>query len=171
MSVDKIVMFRNRLAKVFRHISRQAKKQHVSCYRVYDHDLPEFPFCLELYDDRIYLAEYKRHHHLTEEEHEAWLESCLPPVSEILQVPDEKIYLRQRRRKAGRQGQYEKLDSAQEFFSVKEGGLLFRVNLTDYLDTGLFLDHRLTRQMVREESKDKKVLNLFCYLGLNLDKI
>jgi 23S rRNA (cytosine1962-C5)-methyltransferase len=165
MSEEKMVMFRNRLIKVFRHISKQARKLNVSCYRIYDHDLPEFPFCIEMYGDKIYLAEYKRHHHMSDEEHAAWLESCIPVISEIIQIPDEKIYFRQRQRKAGRQGQYEKLNSEQEFFIVEENELKFRVNLTDYLDTGLFLDHRITRGMVRQESNAKRVLNLFCYTG------
>ena len=102
---------------------------------------------------------------MTEEEHEAWLESCLPVISEVLSMPDDAIYWRQRQRKAGRQGQYEKLASEQEFFVVQEAGLSFKVNLIDYLDTGLFLDHRITRGMVRSESNDKKALNLFCYTG------
>ena len=162
---EKLQMFRNRLTKTFRHTAKLAGRQSVSCYRIYDHDLPEFPFCIELYEDKIYLAEYRRRHGMTEEEHEAWLESCLPVITEILGIPDEAIYWRQRQRKAGRHGQYEKLASEQEFFIVKEAGLSFRVNLMDYLDTGLFLDHRITRGMVREEARDKKVLNLFCYTG------
>ncbi len=158
-------MFRNRLMKTYRHMSKLARRQNITCYRIYDHDLPEFPFCIELYEDKVYLAEYQRRHGMTEEEHEAWLESCLPTISAIVEIPDERIYFRERRRKAGRQGQYEKLASEQEFFIAKEAGLSFRINLTDYLDTGLFLDHRITRGMVREEAKDKKVLNLFCYTG------
>ncbi len=165
MHEEKLQMFRNRLIKMFRHIAKLAKRQSVSCYRVYDHDLPEFPFCIELYEDKVYLAEYKRRHGMTDEEHIAWLEGCVPVISEVLEVPDERIYFRQRQRKAGRHGQYEKLSSEQEFFVVKEAGLSFRVNLTDYLDTGLFLDHRITRGMVRAEAKDKQVLNLFCYTG------
>jgi 23S rRNA (cytosine1962-C5)-methyltransferase len=165
MSEEKLQMFRNRLLKMYRHISKLARRQGISCYRIYDHDLPEFPFCIELYEDKLYLAEYNRRHGMTDEEHEAWLESCVPVISGILEVPDEKIYFRQRRRKAGRLDQYEKLSSEQEFFVVREAGLSFKVNLTDYLDTGLFLDHRITRGMVREEAKDKKVLNLFCYTG------
>jgi 23S rRNA (cytosine1962-C5)-methyltransferase len=165
MDEDKLQMFRNRLIKMFRHISKLAKRQAISCYRVYDHDLPEFPFCVELYEDKVYLAEYKRRHGMTDEEHIAWLEGCLPVISEVLDIPDEQIYFRQRQRKAGRYGQYEKLNSEQEFFVVKEDGLSFKINLTDYLDTGLFLDHRITRGMVRREAKDKQVLNLFCYTG------
>ena len=165
MTPDKKQMFANRLSKVYRHRSKQAKRQNISCYRLYDHDLPEFPFCIEFYGNNLYVAEYRRRHGMTDEEHEAWLESCLPVITEVLGIPDEAIYWRQRQRKAGRQGQYEKLASQQDFFIVKEAGLSFRVNLTDYLDTGLFLDHRITRGMVKDESNDKRVLNLFCYTG------
>ena len=165
MNEEKLQMFRNRLLKMFRHISKLAKRQGITCYRIYDHDLPEFPFCIELYEDKVYLAEYQRRHGMSEEEHEAWLESCVPVISGILDVPDDKIYFRQRRRKAGRLDQYEKLAGEQEFFEVKEAGLSFRINLTDYLDTGLFLDHRITRGMVREEAAGRRVLNLFCYTG------
>src|ERR1700722_7173042 len=165
MTEEKLVMFRNRLQKVWRHVSKLAKRQGVTCYRVYDHDLPEFPFCIELYEDKVYLAEYQRRHGMSEEDHAAWLESCVPVISGILDMPDEKIYFRERRRKAGRLDQYEKLASEQEWFVVHEAGLSFRVNLTDYLDTGLFLDHRITRGMVREASAGKRVLNLFCYTG------
>jgi len=165
MNEEKLQMFRNRLTKMYRHVAKLARRQGVSCYRIYDHDLPEFPFCIELYEDKIYLAEYNRRHGMTDDEHQAWLESCVPVISGILEIPDEKIYFRQRRRKAGRLDQYEKLASEQEFFVVKEAGLSFKVNLTDYLDTGLFLDHRITRGMVRDEARDKRVLNLFCYTG------
>ncbi len=165
ISEDKLQMFRNRLTKMYKHSSKLARRQNITCYRVYDHDLPEFPFCIEIYEDKVYLAEYQRRHGMTEEEHDTWLESCVPTVSEVLGIPDERIYFRERRRKAGRYGQYEKLASEQEFFIAKEAGLSFRINLTDYLDTGLFLDHRITRGMVCEEAKGKRMLNLFCYTG------
>jgi len=163
--VNKFEMFQNRLLKVYKHKNKIAKRQNVSCFRIYDHDLPDFPFCIELYEDNIYLAEYLRRHGMTDEEHEEWLQQCEEIISNILSVPVEKIYSRQRKRKQGRQGQYQKLDEEKEFFTVEENGLKFLVNLTDYLDTGLFLDHRITRQVVREASKDKRVLNLFCYTG------
>jgi len=158
-------MFRNRLTKVYKHRSKQAKRQQVSCYRVYDHDLPEFPFCIELYEDKVYLAEYLRRHGMTDEEHNIWLEECLLIISGIVSVPVENIYVRQRKRMSHREGQYEKMDTKQEFFTVIENGLKFLVNLTDYLDTGLFLDHRITRQMMKEQCGNKRVLNLFCYTG------
>src|SRR5579863_4480258 len=101
MNEEKLQMFRNRLTKMFRHVSRLANRQQVSCYRVYDHDIPEFPFCIEVYGENIYLAEYKRHHGMTDEQHDAWLDSCLPVISEVLEIPVSKIYLRQRQRKEG----------------------------------------------------------------------
>ncbi|MBL7710411.1 MAG: class I SAM-dependent methyltransferase [Chitinophagaceae bacterium] len=165
MQADKLIMFRNRLAKVWRHLAKQAKRQGISCYRVYDHDLPEFPFCIEFYGDKLYVAEYKRQHGMTEEEHDEWTERSLEVMTEVLGVSKEKIFLKLRQRKPGRLGQYQKYDEVQHEFEVTENGLKFIVNLSDYLDTGLFLDHRITRQMVKEQSSGKKVLNLFAYTG------
>jgi 23S rRNA (cytosine1962-C5)-methyltransferase len=162
---EKLIMFTNRLQKVYKHRHKQAVRQGITCYRVYDHDLPEFPFCIELYEDKVYLAEYLRRHGMTDEEHEQWLEDCVAVIADLLQVKDENIYIKQRRRKANRQEQYEKVDDKKEFFTVLENGHKFLVNLTDYLDTGLFLDHRITRQMVQKECADKRVLNLFAYTG------
>ena len=162
---EKMIMFHNRLLKVFKHKCKQAARQSISCYRVYDHDLPEFPFCIELYDDKVYLAEYLRRHGMTDEEHEQWLEECIAVICDILPVDDERVYIKQRKRKANRLDQYEKTDAKAEYFPVEEQGLKFLVNLTDYLDTGLFLDHRITRNMVRNESDGKRILNLFAYTG------
>lgn len=162
---DKLQMFENRLLKVYKHKSKLARRQNVSCYRVYDHDLPEFPFAIELYEDKIYLAEYLRRHGMDDDQHEAWLEDCKTIISKLLEVPVEKIYDRQRKKMHHRSQQYEKLNVQEEYFTVEENGLKFLVNLTDYLDTGLFLDHRTTRQMVRQESKGRRMLNLFCYTG------
>jgi 23S rRNA (cytosine1962-C5)-methyltransferase len=158
-------MFRNRLLKVYRHKSKQARRMDIGCYRVYDHDLPEFPFCIELYEDKLYLAEYLRRHGMSDEEHDEWLNHCLALISEVMEIPVGKMYVKQRKRQSHREGQYEKLDARKEFFTVMENGLKFQVNLTDYLDTGLFLDHRTTRQMVREMSREARMLNLFCYTG------
>lgn len=165
MTDEKFSMLRNRLIKVWRHTSKQAKRQGISCYRVYDHDLPEFPFCIELYSDKLYVAEYKRRHGMTDEEHDFWVEKSLIVIAEIIGIEKENIFLKLRQRKPGRLGQYQKYDEIQHEFSVEENGLKFLVNLSDYLDTGLFLDHRITRQMVREQSKGMKVLNLFAYTG------
>lgn len=158
-------MFRNRLVKVYRHVHKLAKKQDTSCYRIYDHDLPEFPFCIEKYEDWLYVAEYRRNHHMEEEEHVLWLTDCRFIIAEVTGVPDSRIVMRTRQRKSNRQDQYQKLDDENQYMIVLEQGLKFKINLTDYLDTGLFLDHRITRALVRENSAGKRVLNLFCYTG------
>lgn len=183
MDADKLNMFRNRLTKVYRHLRKQAKRLQVSCYRLYDHDLPEFPFCIELYGEKLYVAEYKRQHGMTEEEHDDWMEKSLAVMTEVLSVGKENIFLKLRQRKPGRLGQYQKYDEepppnlpargrlyeesllSGNDFIAEENGLKFIVNLGKYLDTGLFLDHRTTRQMVREQCAGKKVLNLFAYTG------
>lgn len=165
MDADKLKMFQNRLTKVFRHLGKQAKRGGISCYRVYDHDLPEFPFCIEFYGDKLYVTEYRRRHGMTEEEHDTWMEKSLAVIAAVLRVSRDNIFLKLRQRKPGRLGQYQKYDKVQHEFEVEENGLKFIVNLSDYLDTGLFLDHRITRQMVREQSAGKKILNLFAYTG------
>jgi 23S rRNA (cytosine1962-C5)-methyltransferase len=165
ISPEKAIMFRNRLVKVYRHVYKLAKKQAVSCYRIYDHDLPEFPLCIEKYEDWLYVAEYRRNHHMEEEEHGQWLEDCKQIIEEVTGVTASRIVLRTRQRKSNRQDQYQKLDDEQQYMIVQEQGLKFKINLTDYLDTGLFLDHRITRSLVRENAACKRVLNLFCYTG------
>ena len=162
---SKYLMFRNRLQKVYKHLSKQALRQGISCFRVFDHDLPEFPFIIERYENQVYVSEYERQHNMTEEEHEAWLGKSAGIIAEVLSIEASNIFIKTRQRKKGRLGQYQKLDERKNEFIVQENGLKFILNISDYLDTGLFLDHRLTRQMVREASKDKKVLNLFCYTG------
>ncbi|MGX5820421.1 class I SAM-dependent methyltransferase [Chitinophaga lutea] len=163
---DKFQMFENRLGKVLKHLRKTARRQGVSCFRLYDRDLPEFPLIIELYGDKVYVAEYRSQHGMDDQAYEEWLRGSLAVIAKVLEVPEDDLYLRVRQRKQGRQGQYEKLDTEQrEEFVVEEDGLRFKVNLSDYLDSGLFLDHRITRHMVREEAKDKKVLNLFCYTG------
>jgi len=158
-------MFRNRLQKMWKHYGKLARRQEIACYRFYDHDLPEFPFAIEWYEGVVHAAEYKRRHGMEDEEHEAWLQSCREVIAEVLEIGTEQIFMKQRQRKAGRQGQYEKFGEEKAERIVHEGGLSFIINLTDYLDTGLFLDHRITRGMVRDESAGKRVLNLFCYTG------
>ena len=162
---EKLLMFQNRLNKVFKHKSKIAAKQGITCWRVYDHDLPEFPICIELYEDKVYIAEYLRRHGMTDEEHHQWLDESLAIIINILQIDINHIYLKQRKKMDHRNQQYEKVDSVKEFFVVEENGLKFRINLDDYLDTGLFLDHRITRKMVQVHCNDLAVLNLFCYTG------
>lgn len=160
---QKLEMFQNRLTKVFRHLGRQARKMDISCYRLYDRDLPEFPLIIDIYDDKVYVAEYNASHSLSEEAYQSWLDNSVATISVVTGISKEFIFLKQRKRKESRLDQYQKTGEAMEFFTVKEAGLSFKVNLSDYLDTGLFLDHRMTRGMVRAGSDGKAVLNLFCY--------
>ncbi len=161
----KAEMFRNRLSKVFKHKSKLARRQNILCYRIYDHDLPEFPFSIELYEDQLYIAEYLRRHGMEDEVHDAWMEECKEIISAIVGIPIERMNFKLRKRMSHKDEQYEKISTEKEYSTVLEDGLKFLVNLTDYLDTGLFLDHRITRKMVRNTCANKRVLNLFCYTG------
>lgn len=161
---DKFTAFENRLAKVYKHIGKIARKQQLACFRVYDVDLPEFPFIIDVYKDLVYVAEYKSKHKLNEEEYEGWLTTSLEIIQKVFGVEKENVFLKLRERQKGEQ-QYSKLKQEKKELIVDENGLSFIVNLSDYLDTGLFLDHRLTRKMVKEMSDGKRVLNLFAYTG------
>ena len=164
MTPEKFQMFENRLLKNYKHRLKQAKRLNVSCWRLYDHDLPEFPICVELYEEYIYIAEYNRRHALTDEEHEIWFEETKKIISNMTGVPVDHMYVKLRKRMSHREGQYEKeAVTESKIITVNENELQFLVNLTDYLDTGLFLDHRVTRQMVQAESKETHFLNLFSY--------
>lgn len=157
--------FANRLQKVNRHISKWAKRQDITCFRIYDLDMPEFPFCIDRYGEYLHIAEYKANHKMSDEDHDVWLQQCMDTIAGTLQVAPENIYLKERRRLSRRTEQYEKVSEESKLIVVEEQGLKFKVNLTDYLDTGLFLDHRPLRKTFREEAKDKNVLNLFSYTG------
>lgn len=162
---EKFIMFENRLQKVYKHFSKIATKLQISCFRVYDHDLPEFPFIIEIIEDVVHASEYKRRHNMTDEEHQTWLHECKQIIAKITQVTPDFIYIKTRQRKEGKEGQYQKVAITKQEKIITENGLKFIINLTDYLDIGLFLDHRITRNMVKEIAKDKRVLNLFCYTG------
>ena len=165
MTPEKLQMFENRLLKNYKHRIKQAKRQNISCWRLYDHDLPEYPICVEIYEDYIYIAEYNRRHALTDEEHAIWLADTKTIIAAITGIAIDHMYLRVRKRMDHKEEQYEKDEAVPEskIITVQENGLQFLVNLTDYLDSGLFLDHRLTRQMVQAEAKDTEFLNLFSY--------
>jgi 23S rRNA (cytosine1962-C5)-methyltransferase len=130
---------------------------------LYDRDLPEFPLIIDVYENELLVTEYRSQHRLSHDEYIAWLDGSLLVVKKVLNKTDDQIHIKERKVKESRQDQYAKTASVKDFMVVHEGGLAFLVNLTDYLDTGLFLDHRITRSMVREKSNGKKVLNLFCY--------
>jgi 23S rRNA (guanine2445-N2)-methyltransferase / 23S rRNA (guanine2069-N7)-methyltransferase len=163
-------MFGNRIGKNLKQLEKWAAKEQVSCYRLYDADMPEYSFAIDRYaesgGDRawLYVQEYAAPKTIEAESVQRRRNEALAALPGATGVPPERIHLRQRRRTA-RGDQYEKLDEAGEFQLVEEGGLRFWVNFTDYLDTGLFLDHRLTRQKLRADVANKRFLNLFAYTG------
>lgn len=161
----KFVEFQNRLIKVYKHLGKTARQKNITCYRLYDKDLPNHPLIIDLYEGNAVIYEYESNHKLSEDEYEEWLETCLEIIATVLQIDEKNIYLKSRRRKKNRLDQYQKTANSNEFFVVHENGLKFKTNYADFLDTGLFLDHRPTRVMVQAESKGKNILNLFCYTG------
>jgi 23S rRNA (guanine2445-N2)-methyltransferase / 23S rRNA (guanine2069-N7)-methyltransferase len=155
--------FANRLRARARHL-RKWPSRGITCYRLYDRDVPDVPLAVDRYDDAAHVAEYERPHDRTPAEHADWLDLMMGVVSEVLEVPRELVFLKRRERQRG-DAQYERFSEAGAERVVTEAGLRFKVNLSDYLDTGLFLDHRITRGMVRDAAQGKRFLNLFAYTG------
>jgi 23S rRNA (cytosine1962-C5)-methyltransferase len=156
--------FKDRLIKMAKHTGKWARRQQISCYRIYDCDIPGYPFSVDKYQDALYVSYFHKSTERTAEEQTDWMDQCLSTIVEALEVDSSLLFTKERKRQKGKE-QYEKVDQVGHVFTVQENGLLFEVNLSDYLDTGLFLDHRNTRMMVREASDGKKVLNLFAYTG------
>lgn len=158
---DKSSPLKNRIRKNYRHVKKWAKRTLTNCFRVYDRDIREYPLAIDYYAGKFcvhYFASFR-----TDEEPPEELETeATNAIMSIFGAKPKDIYWRTRIRREKRQ-QYEKAGEEEEFFTVLEYGVKFRVNLTDYLDTGLFLDHRETRRLVAAEAKDKRVLNLFAY--------
>jgi 23S rRNA G2069 N7-methylase RlmK/C1962 C5-methylase RlmI len=163
-TTDQIGDFRRRLGKRFKHLSKWARRQGIEAFRVYDRDIPEVPLVIDWYAGWLHAAEYDRPHERTEIEHEVWLSRMIEAAAAELGVPYDRTELKVRRRQRSG-GQYEKVGQQRTLLAVQEGGLTFEVNLSDYLDTGLFLDHRQTRAMVRDAAAGKRFLNLFSYTG------
>lgn len=160
--MSEINSFRNRLLKNARHWGKWAKRQGVSCYRLYDRDVPQFPVIVDWYEGRVHLQEVQTGWVESQEDHEAWLAEITAACADVLQIAPEAVSTKTRRRQRG-EDQYEKTSLEGEDIVVHEDGLSFYVNLHAYLDTGLFLDHRNTRKRVRSEAAGKRFLNLFSY--------
>jgi len=164
----------NRLTKRYRHLKKWAHRTGTNSFRLYDRDIPEIPLVLDLYDDAIAGALYKRPYEKDDEEN--WLGAMRSAAARAISIPEDRVFLKVRQRMRGRHEeglQYGKGDglgfyndkiAIRHFFrDVYEGDLSFRVNLSDYLDTGLFLDARKKRALIRAASVGKRVLNLFAY--------
>lgn len=165
-------MFGNRLRKNFASLGEWARKEGIACFRVYDADMPEYAFSIDVYasapgadaERYVYVQEYAPPATVDAAKAKARREEAFAAIPEVLGVPRERVYLRTRRQQKGG-AQYEKLGERGEFTLVAEGGLTFYVNFKDYLDTGLFLDHRPIRARIRELASAKTFLNLFAYTG------
>jgi len=158
------VMFANRLTKNLKHLRRWAAREDIHCYRLYDADLPEYAVAVDLYEDWAHVQEYAAPSTVDPVRARRRLRDVMAVVPEVLDIPPEHVVLKVRRRQRGAD-QYQKLNDDSRFLEVREGGLRFLVDLTDYLDTGLFLDHRVTRQIIRRLAPGRRFLNLFAYTG------
>ena len=138
-------------------------KKGITCFRLYERDIPELPFVIDRYDDCLHITEYERPHERDAGRHAGWLELMKKTAAQVMEIPIQRVYLKSRLK--SKQRQYENVAEQQKMMTVQEDGLNFLVNLSDYVDTGLFLDHRNTRKMVRELAKGKHFLNLFAYTG------
>lgn len=156
--------FANRLAKNIKKIEKWAKQQGINAYRLYDADLPEYNLAVDRYDDHIVVQEYAAPKNIDEQKARQRLLDAVSATLYVTGVETNKLILKVRQKQKGT-NQYEKLANKGDYFYVTEYGAKLWVNLTDYLDTGLFLDHRLTRKMVGQMAKGKTFLNLFAYTG------
>ena len=161
----------NRLLKNAKHLKRWAKRNDVSCYRLYDADLPEFSFALDIYQSDIdsnscwyHLQEYQAPKTIEAELAEQRIELAKQAVKQAFDINDDALFCKTRQRQRGKR-QYQKQDNQGELFQIREAEALLLVNLSDYLDSGLFLDHRMTRQRVKQMASGQSLLNLFCYTG------
>ena len=156
--------FANRLLKNMKKMLKWAEREQVDCYRVYHSDLPEYNFSIDLYSKWIHVQEYAAPKTVDPELSASRLRHGLEVIRDVLGVRSNRIFVKRRERQKGSR-QYEKKDSKKKMYEVREGVCSLLVNFTDYLDTGLFLDHRPVRQKIYNEAKGKRFLNLFAYTG------
>jgi len=160
-------MFANRLRKNLRVMGRWARKNNIACYRLYDADMPEYAFAVDVYqapDTWLIAQEYQAPSTVSEARAAARRNTVLASVADVLAVPTERVLLKTRRRHKGG-GQYQRLENHNDVHEVIENGCRLLVNFGDRLDTGLFLDHREIRQLVRRLAPGRQFLNLFAYTG------
>jgi len=158
---DKSSHLINRIRKNYRHIRKWAKRTNTNCFRIYDRDIKEYPVAIDYYDGR-FCVHYFTFTRDSDEPPRELYEEIMGAVFSIFETEENKIFWRTRIKREKTE-QYEKADTVGDFFTCLEYGVKFKVNLLDYLDTGLFLDHRETRQIVALASKGKRLLNLFAY--------
>ncbi|WP_165671141.1 bifunctional 23S rRNA (guanine(2069)-N(7))-methyltransferase RlmK/23S rRNA (guanine(2445)-N(2))-methyltransferase RlmL [Metapseudomonas otitidis] len=155
-------MFANRLQKNLKQLGKWARREGIQCYRLYDADMPEYALAVDLYGDWVHVQEYAPPRSIDPEKAQARLLDALAAIPQALQIDPSRVVVKRRERQTGTR-QYERQGAEGRFMEVNEGGVKLLVNLTDYLDTGLFLDHRPMRLRIQREAAGKRFLNLFCY--------
>lgn len=155
-------MFANRLRKNLKQLSKWVASKHIDCYRLYDADMPEYAVAIDVYRDWVHVQEYAAPRSIDPAKAQIRLLDALAAIPPALGVPASQVVVKRRERQSGSR-QYERQSATGQFMEVTEGGLNILVNLQDYLDTGLFLDHRPLRLRFQQEAAGKRFLNLFCY--------
>lgn len=153
-------MLVNRVKKQFRHLEKRFKKQNIDIFRLYDWDIPEIRAVVDWYGGHLVIAEYTRQHSVPE-----WLPMMGKALAAALDIPMENLHLKERRVGKLDGNRYERIKYTNKKIAMAERDLKFLINPFDYVDTGLFSDHRNTRQMVRQMADGKDFLNLYCYTG------
>lgn len=161
---DSFQMLKDRILKTWRLRRKWAKKEGIDCYRIYDWDIPQVPIYVDVYGEFLLVFELETNYSQTEEEREIRRKKFRETILSLPNIDPEKVIFKTRKIQ-DRQNQYEKLDESKRKFLVNEKNLKFWVNLYDYIDSGLFLDHRPFREILQKESNGKSVLNLFSYTG------
>lgn len=163
--LQNVAMVENRLKKNQKNLNSWLKQNNISCYRIYDADIPEYAFAVDHYEGHYHIAEYAPPKTVDAFAAFQRRQQFVQAVKNVWQLKDFQVVVKERKPQKGKQ-QYEKVDEQKHFFTVQEGQAKVLVNLTDYLDTGLFLDHRPVRLMLADIAKDKRFLNLFCYTAV-----
>ena len=158
------MMFANRLKKNYKHLKKWARKNDISCYRVYDADIPQYAVAIDKYENWVHVQEYQAPKTVDKNKAFLRINDVIDVVADILETKQQNVVLKVRKKQAG-SSQYQKQDKKEYTTTVNENGLKFIINMYDYIDTGLFLDHRATRQLVKELANQKSFLNLFAYTG------
>jgi len=154
----------NRLRKNQRRLARRLKRDGITCYRLYDADLPEYNLVVDVYGDRVHVQEYAAPPEIDPTKAERRLAEALEVVGAVLETPTDHVAIKQRRRQRGA-AQYERRADRSALIPVTEDDLTYLVDLETYLDTGFFIDQRLTRRLVRRLAGGRRFLNLFAYTG------
>ncbi len=158
---DKSSPLKNRMRKNYRYVRKWAKRTQTNCFRIYDREIKEYPLAIDFYDGR-FCVHYFTSSRECDEPRQDLYDEAVSAICSIFNTSADSIYWRTRIKREKTQ-QYEKNSKSDEFFTVLEYGVKFKVNLLDYLDTGLFLDHRETRKVVSSMAHGKRLLNLFAY--------